>query len=170
MPVFNRLLAPWALAAACLGLSASEYTHLASELHAIWPAKHRVGVVCDAAAQRQELDILSLALGPEAKLLVIDAHSTLELGTAVNALRAHQADFVVLLPGDRLLCEGSPLRVELARNLANFGIPCMGTTAKSVEDGALFAIGSDTDNRQRIHTQPLGSLRAELPPPREPSL
>ena len=163
MSCFTRSLSVLTLGLVGLGLSASEFTPLASELHATWPSKHRIGVVCNAAEQQQALAVLSQAMGPEAKLLVVDTRSSIELGTAVSGLRSHQVDFVVLLPSDRMFGEGSPLRAELTRNLANFGIPCVGITAKSIQDGAFFAVGSDTRNCARIHTQPMGNIKAELP-------
>jgi hypothetical protein len=158
-----RTFAALTLGFACLGLAASEFTPLASVAKATWPTMNHVGVVCDAAAGRAEIQALREALGSDATLLVMDTRNSAELSRAVSGLRARNVDYVVLMPGDRIFRDGAFYSTALIGQLSIHGIPSVGTTEKAIQQGAVFAVGAGTGGELLVSNKLMGHISVILP-------
>jgi len=152
-----------ALGLACLTLPGSDLGTLVSVTESTWPDKNHIGVVCNAAANRQELETLREAAAPGTLITVVNTRSTRENGAAANTLRQHKVDYLVMLPGDRVMNGGGPETAMLVHNLANHGIFSVGTTPRAVKQGAVLAIGAATGGELLLTDRMVGTISVILP-------
>lgn len=124
-------------------LAAQDFTALAQASKSVYPAKQHYGVVCDYGWSHSAVQNLAAALGPEARITVVDLHHPDQAGRAQSALRVYGAQLLVLMPNDRFVRDGSFLATGLARGVSS-DIPTLGTKRAAMANGAALAIGEDT--------------------------
>lgn len=163
MRTLNHLLGTSALALVGLAAQASEFTPLLSVTQATWPGRNHIGVVCDYAMSRDQIESLRQAAGAGSTITVVDARRESQLPGARAALRERKADFLVLLPKGGVFSEGNFLCTKLVRSLAMEGMPSIGTTSKAIKQGAVFAVGEGTGWTLQVNDRLVGTISVELP-------
>jgi len=160
---FTRTLGSLALALAGLGLQAEDFQPLMSVAKTTWPEKTHIGVVCEYRNVEQEVMDLAWALGPEVSITVADTHSPDDVNKAVNALSSRHVDFMVMMPSDRIVRDGSFHATLAISRLASRGIPTVGTSAAALSQGAVFSIGAGTGGELLVTNKLIGTVDVILP-------
>ncbi len=163
MRTLHHLLGTSALALAGLAAQASEFTPLLTVSQATWPGRNHIGVVCDYAASKDQVESLRQAAGAGSVITVVDARRESQLPGARAALIDRKADYLVLLPKAGLYSEGSFSSTRLVRSLAMAGMPSIGTTPKAIDQGAVFAVGERTGWKLQVSDRLVGTISVELP-------
>lgn len=94
---------------------------------------------------------------------MVDARRENQLPGARAALVDRKADYLVLLPKAGLFSEGYFWSTKLVRSLAMAGMPSIGTTPKSINQGAVFAVGEGTGWVLQVSDRLVGTISVELP-------
>ena len=163
MRTMHRLLGTTVLALSGLAVQASEFTPLLEVTRATWPEKSRIGVVCNYASNKEQIQSLREAAGSGTTITVVDAYTGSQLGAARNILLDRMADYVVLLPKGSAFREGSFEATRLVHFMASSGIPSVGTTPVSIAQGAVFAVGEQTGWKVLVSDHLVGSITVILP-------
>lgn len=159
----HHLLGTSALALIGLAAQASEFTPLLSVTQATWPGKNRIGVVCNYAGSKDQIESLRVAAGSGSTITVVDAQSERHFAPARAILMDRKADYLVLLPNAGAFHEGSFEATRLVRAMATSGIPSLGTTPASIRQGAAFAVGEKTGWELMVTDRLVGTITVELP-------
>lgn len=163
MHTLKNLLGTSALALVGLAAQASEFTPLLTVTQATWPGRNHIGVVCNYAESRDQIESLRQAAGSGSTITVVDARRESQLSGARAALVDRKADYLVLLPKGGIFREGNFWSTKLVRNLAMYGVPSIGTTSKALQQGAVFAVGEGTGWTLQVSDRPVGTISVELP-------
>ncbi len=163
MRALQLLVGTSALALAGLAAQASEFTPLLRVTQATWPGKNHLGVVCNYAESRDQIQALREAAGPEATITVVDARGEQHLASARVILLDRHADFLVLLPRGGAFREGTIGSTRLVRALASNGLPSIGTTPAAIQQGAVFAVGERTGWNLLVSNHLVGTITVVLP-------
>jgi hypothetical protein len=163
MRAVHHLLGTSALALVGLAAPASEFDPLISAASATWPGKNHIGVVCHYANNKEQIESLREAAGAGSTITVVNAKSELQSASAKAILLNRKADYLVLLPNGGVFCEGSFLGTKLVRSMASSGVPSVGTTSRSIRQGAAFAVGEETGWTLLVNEHLVGTITVELP-------
>ncbi len=163
MRTLPHFLGTAAIALAGMAVQASEFTPLLSVTQATWPGRNHIGVVCDYAVSKDHIEGLRQAAGAGSKITVVDARRESQLPGARAALVDRQADYLVLLPSGGIYSEGNFWSTRLVRSLAMSGIPSIGTSTRSLKQGAVFAVGEGTGWTLQVTDRLVGTISVELP-------
>jgi len=163
MFTITRTLGTLALALAGLGLQAEDFQPLMKVAKTTWPEKTHLGVICDYRQSQAQVENLAMAAGPEARITVVDVHHFDQASLAAQILANRQANFLVLLPEDRLVRDGSYPATLAVRRLALYGIPAVGTTPKALNQGAVFSMGDGTQGDLLVTNKLIGTVSVILP-------
>lgn len=145
------------------GLQAEDFKPLMNVATQTWPEKQHIGVICNYNASRAELEALAAACKPGTVITVADVRTLDKVGHGVAALQQRLTDFMVLMPHDPVVRDGSfGAKVALAY-LANGGIPTLGTTREAMTQGAVFAIGDATGGDLLVTDKLVGTVEVILP-------
>lgn len=163
--MFNvtRTLGTLALALAGLGLQAEDFQPLMTVAKTTWPEKTHIGVVCEYRNSEKEVMDLAWVLGPDVTITVADTRTQEGVHAAANALGSRHVDFIVLMPNDRIVRDGSFFATLAISRLAKRGIPTIGTSPKALEQGAVFAMGSGTGGELLVTNKLIGTVDVILP-------
>ncbi|HJV91615.1 MAG TPA: hypothetical protein VJ623_14990 [Holophagaceae bacterium] len=138
-------------------LAAQDFAPLAQASRNVYPAKQHFGVVCDYSWSREAVQNLATAVGPDARITVVDMRFADQAGRARTALQASGAEVLVLMPQDRLVRDGSFQATFFARSLGA-SIPTLGTKRAAMDNGAALAIGEDTHFELMVGNQLRGII------------
>lgn len=163
MSIVTRTLGTLALALAGLGLQAEDFQPLMKVAKTTWPEKAHIGVVCDYRNSYEQVEALAIAAGPEAIITVADIRQIEQAGLGAQILANRHTELMVLLPGDRLVRDGSFAATRAVHLLAQYGIPTIGTNAKALEQGAVFSMGDDTRGEILVTNKLIGTVDVILP-------
>lgn len=141
-----------------LGLQAGDFTKLMDTARSTWPEKRHIGVVCDYGVSRGAVEELAVAAGPGSRISVAHIHYLDNYRTAVDLLRQRKVDYLVLIPRDTLVRDGSMRASFTIVSLGRSGIPAIGTTTKAIEQGATFAIGRETRGELLVNPDQKGII------------
>lgn len=159
----STLLGSLALCLAGPALPAEDFGPLLKTTQATWAEKRHIGVICDFQASRAEVMALARAAGEGARITVADARRTELAGSAAQILAHRDADFLVLLPGDRMFKDGSFGASLAISRLGLRGIPAVGTSPAAVRQGAVFSIGDRTEGELLVTDRLIGTVDVLLP-------
>lgn len=152
-----------ALALAGFGLQAEDFTPLMQVAKTTWPEKTHIGVICDYRTSQAQVDSLARAAGPGSLITVVDIHQPDKAPLAAQLVARNKADFLVLLPQDRLIHDGSFGATLAIAHLAMQGVPTVGTTAKALSQGAVFSMGDGTRGEIMVTNRLKGTVDVILP-------
>ena len=164
MSTLSMTLGTAALTLASLGLQAEDFSSLAQTARVTWPEKNHVGVICDSRDSAGQVEDLARALGSGSRITVVDIRRDEQASSGAQVLANRQADFLVLLPKDRLVRDGSYSATLAIHRLAQRGVPSVGTSAKAVAQGAVFSLGDATRGEILVTTRLRGTVDVILPP------
>lgn len=143
--------------------TAEDFTPLMRATQSIWPEKQHIGVICDYPSSAAQIQALAKAAGEGARITVIDTRLADESKFAVNLLASSKADYLVLMPNDRLFYDGSFNASVAVRRLAAKGIPSVGTKPMALQQGAVFSVGDGTKGQVLITDKVIGTIDVILP-------
>jgi hypothetical protein len=152
-----------AVALACLALSAEDFQPLMRTVQATWPEKQHLGVICDYAASKADVLNLALAAGSNSRITVVDARTPDQASLAAILLANHRADFLVLMPKDRLFGDGRFGATVAVNRLASRAMPAIGTTPAALKQGAVFSQGDGTEGQILVTDKLIGTVHVVLP-------
>jgi len=159
----SRTLGTLALALAGLGLQAEDFRSLMTVTKTTWPEKSHIGVVCDYRTSKDQVMELAQAAGPSALITVVDVHTSDQVALGTQLIANRKAEFMVLLPDDRLVRDGSFDATLAIHRLALHGIPSVGTSAKALDQGAVFSMGDGTAHNILVTNKLIGTVGVILP-------
>ncbi|HTL98012.1 MAG TPA: hypothetical protein VL181_04320, partial [Holophagaceae bacterium] len=118
-----------------------------------WPDNSAFTVVCDYGLSRDAVQAAARAAGENGyqAITVVDIHRVANMGLAVNYVATHAPRFVLLLPRDFVVGDGTPGATALVHGLDSYNIPACSTSRVALNQGALFAQGDDTDGELLIN-------------------
>jgi hypothetical protein len=141
-----------------IGLQAGDFTKLLDTAHSSWPEKRHIGVICDYGVSLDAVEDLAIAAGPESQISVAHLHYLDNYRAAVDLLRHRKVDYLVLIPRDTLVRDGSMRASYAIVSLGQSGIPTIGTTPKAILQGAAFAIGRGTQGELLVNREQVGTV------------
>jgi len=159
----SKTLSWVAIAVASLSLQAEDFHSLMQVVKNTWPEKTHIGVVCDYRSSQAQVEALGRAAGEGFRITVVDVRSSEKAFGGADLAARHQAQFVVIFPEDRLVRDGSMGGTIVIQRLANLGIPSVGTTARSVAQGAVFSVGDGTRGELLVSPELIGTVDVILP-------
>ncbi len=155
-----------ALVLAGLALSAEDFQPLMRTTQATWPEKRHIGVICNYRTSRSQVWDLAKAAGEGAFITVVDTRSADQSSAAAHLLANQKAEFVVLMPGDRLFRDGSFAATVAVNRLASRGVPAIGTMPAALKQGAVFCVGDGTEGQLLVTDRLIGTVDVILPDPK----
>lgn len=148
---------------AALAVSAADFNPLLSVVRATWPERQHIGIICDYATAKGQVDELAAAASPDCRITVVDTkRPSLAVGAA-QILADRKADYLVLLPEDRVFGEGCFDATNVVRRLALRGIPSVGTGPLAIEQGAVFSVGEKSKGELLVTDKLRGTISVILP-------
>ena len=162
----NRISTSLAVAVAAfagLALHAEDFQPLLKTTQATWPARQHIGVICDYSASRAEVMALAKAAGEGAFITVADTRRVEQAVPAAHLIANHKADYLVLLPGDRMFRDGSFGATVAISQLGQRGVPAIGTTPVALKQGAVFSLGDGTRGELLVTDRLIGTVDVILP-------
>ena len=152
-----------AMALAGLTLSAEDFNSMMKVTQATWPEKHHIGVICNYQANEAQVRSLAAAAGEKALITVVDARHFDQANIAAILLVNRKADYVVLMPNDLKFRDGSFGATIALHQLAQRGVPAIGTTPAALRQGAVFTIGDGTNGELLVTDKVIGTVSVILP-------
>jgi hypothetical protein len=152
-----------AIALAGLALAAEDFQPLMKVTQATWPTRQHIGVICNYQANEQQIWALAKAAGAGSLITVADTRIADQANVAATLLANKKADYVVLLPQDRLFGDGSYAATVALHQLASRGVPAIATTARGLKQGAVFSVGEGTEGQLLVTDRLIGTISVILP-------
>jgi len=153
-----------AVALAGSALQATDFGPLVDVVKSTWPERTHVAVVADAARSQEDILALARTLGEGSTLTVLDVQGRSQIDAAGNQLLMRASpDYLVLLPEDPRVHDGSLEASRLVRQVAARGIPTLGTTRRALAQGAVFVMGADTGYELLEADRMVGTIEVILP-------
>jgi hypothetical protein len=163
MTRISTFLGGAAVALVGLALSAEDFHPVMKATQTTWPEKQHIGVICDYRASEAQVLALAKAAGEGVHITVADTHVADQAGAAATLLANHKADYVVLMPQDRLFRDGSFGATVAVNQLAMRGVPSIGTTPAALKQGAVFSAGEGTGGQILVTDRLIGTVDVILP-------
>jgi hypothetical protein len=153
-----------ALALAAPAAQAADFGPLMNVVHQTWPDKTHIGVVADYHASRGAIEALAEQAGPASTITVLNVTGEGQLERAGNLLASLvKPDYLVLLPEDRVVRDGSFGASQLVARAAWRGVPTIATTPAALHQGAVFAMGEKTGFQLLETDRLIGTVEVILP-------
>ncbi len=163
MFTLSKTLGTAALVLAGLGLQAEDFSPLMEVAKTTWPEKWHIGVICDYRDSHAQVEKLARAAGGGSQITVVDIRRLEQASVGAQILATRQADFLVLLPQDRLVYDGSFGATLAISRLAMVGMPTVGTTPRAIAQGAVFSVGDGTNGEILVANRLKGTVDVTLP-------
>ncbi len=163
MSTLSNTLGTVALALVGLSLQADDFSSLMQVAQTTWPQKTHIGVICDYRSSQAQVEDLARAAGAGSMITVVDVRRLDQASLGAQLVANCNADYVVLLPRDRVIAEGSFGATVAISRLAMNGIPAVGTTPKALAQGAVFSMGDGTRGEVLVTNRLKGTVDVILP-------
>jgi len=142
---------------------ATDFGPLMDTARQAWPEKTRICVLANYVQSRQEINDLAAGAGAGAVITVLNMTRPDQIDRATSlALTGNRHDFIVLLPNDPFVRDGSPYASRIVSRAAMAGIPAIATTPLAMHQGAVFAVGLATGYTLLV-TDRVGVVTVPLP-------
>lgn len=125
-----------------------------------WPGGRTVGIVCNYAKSGESVRAMLGAFEPGSAVKVFDVRHWDHLGKACGILDRVRPQYVLLLPDDPVVRDGSVEASRLIRHLNFRQIPTLATTPAALTQGAWAAMGPATGNVLLVNSALQGYIEA----------
>lgn len=143
---------------------ATDFGPLMNVVHTTWPEKTHIGVVANYRVSREAIENLAAGAGEGCTITVLDVTGEAQLDKACNLLLSKvRPDYMVLLPEDTVVWDGSFAASRLVNRVASRGIPSIATTPLAIRQGAAFAMGEATGFELLETTKLIGTIEVIMP-------
>jgi hypothetical protein len=133
-----------------VGLAASAQSNSTDQIlqvaRATWSGAHTVGIVCDYSLSHEQVRALRYSFPPGSALKVIDVRPGWSFDRACTILGNLTPDYVLLLPEDPIVRDGSPVATQVITRMNHLQVPTLATTTAALSQGAWAAMGPGTGN------------------------
>ena len=138
---------------------------------ATWPGSHSVGIVCNYARSGETIRAMLDAFAPGSTVTVLDVRSRASIYTACVSLTGYSPQFVLLLPDDPIVHDGSWEARQVIFHMNYRKIPPLATTPTALAQGAWAVMGPATGNQLQVNPALQGYIEAYGTPmyPNHPS-
>lgn len=160
---WTRLIWTCAFLLAGSGLQANDFKSLLDVVKETWPEQRHIGVICNYGLAENAVKELVEAAGPGVHITVADTRRIDQVWHAANVIRDRWANYVVLLPNGGVVCDGSFGATIAINRLAKLNIPTVATTPRALGQGALFAMGRETNGQLMMGDRLIGVIDVVLP-------
>lgn len=144
-------------------LQANDFGDLMKVSKETWDSKRHIGVICNYGFSASRVQALAEAAGEGFHITVADIRRGEHVSRAANLLNLRAADYLVLLPNDPLVRDGSYGATVAIHALSRRGIPSVGTSPEALVQGAVFAVGPRTGGDLLVSDRPIGTIDVILP-------
>jgi hypothetical protein len=146
------------------GLAAFAQTHRPDQIlqvaRATWPGVHRVGIVCSYAQSSETIHAMMDAFAPGSAVKVIDVRPGWDMDKACTILANLSPQYVLLLPNDPVIRDGSAEATKVITRMNQLNIPTLASTPIALSQGAWAAKGPATGNLLQVNSSLKGYLEA----------
>lgn len=149
--------------AAGAALQANDFGDLMKVSKETWSGKRHIGVICHYGFSASRVQALAEAAGEGFHITVADIRRGEHVSRAANLLDLRAADYLVLLPKDPLVRDGSYGATVAIHALSRRGIPSVGMSPEALGQGAVFAVGPRTGGELLVNDRPIGTIDVILP-------
>lgn len=163
MSTLTKTLGTVTLALVGMAVQAEDFSSLMQVAKGTWPEKTHLGVICDYRNSKDQVEDLARAAGPNAMITVVDVHRLDQALVGAQLLANRKTQYMVLLPGDPIIRDGSYGATLAISRLANYGIPSVGTSPKAIGQGAVFSLGDGTNGEVLVTNRLKGTVDVILP-------
>lgn len=111
-----------------------------------WPGSQTVGIVCNYAKSGESIRAMLDSFAPGSAIKVIDVRHADHLATACVILGRTNPKYVLLLPNDPLVHDGSFAASFVIVRMNGLKIPTLATTPTALSQGAWAVMGAATGN------------------------
>lgn len=134
--------------------------HILQVARATWPGPHTVGVVCNYSFSKGSIEAMLDSLPPGSTVFVADAKVGENVARACDILRNKRPQYVLLLPKDRLVRDGSFHATQMIHMMNQRQIPILATTPIALTQGAWAVMGPATGNILQVNSTLTGYIEA----------
>jgi hypothetical protein len=152
------------LGLASFAARAVDYGPLLDVVKQTWPTRTHIAVIAAYNHSCDEIQALAEAAGEGSLITVVDVAENFNFLSVPRFVASRvKPDYVVLLRNDSMLRGGALETTWVVGQLAQSGIPSIGTTPMAIRQGALFALGEETGNELLVTPEVKGSMHVTLP-------
>ncbi|HJV21418.1 MAG TPA: hypothetical protein VJ570_01925 [Holophagaceae bacterium] len=141
-----RNLVPLTLLLAALPASPGDTARLFQAAKSAWPDSTHFAVVCDYNNSRDAVQELAANANGFSLLTVVDVRRPEDIGKAMTTAIARGPAFLMLLPKDPVVHDGSFAATQMISSMDGYHIPTVGTRVVALDQGAYFVLGDETNN------------------------
>lgn len=138
-----------------VGTAAFAQTHTTDQIlqvaRATWPGPHTVGIICDYSDNRSTIEAMLGSFPQGSTIHVIDTKAGVGIARACTYIGNRHPQYVLLLPEDRLVYDGSFHATQVISNMNRRQIPTLGTTPLALSQGAWAVMGPATGNLLQVN-------------------
>lgn len=109
-----------------------------------WPGPQTVGILCNYARSEQAVQSLRTELNPGSRILVYDVRTFERIYPACINLGGAKPHYVLLLPSDPFLYDGSQAARRMISHMNRQNVPTLATSVRALNQGAWAVAGPDT--------------------------
>ncbi len=140
--------------------AAGDTDQILSVARAVWPGPQTVGVVCHFQHSEATLQSILDCVPTGSKVVVADVRRPENVQVACNAIFATQPHYVLMLPKDLVVRDGSMAGVMVIRAMNSFNVPTLATTTMALSQGAWAVAGPQTGNVLKVNPALKGYIEA----------
>ncbi|MBL0209519.1 MAG: hypothetical protein IPQ13_01180 [Holophagaceae bacterium] len=118
---------------------------------ATWPGPHNVGIVCDYSRSKGAVDAMIESFPLGSRIYVADIRQSSHVTSACSVLGKLRPQYVLLLPKDLLVHDGSFNATLVISNMNRRQIPTLGTLPVALSQGAWAVMGPATGNMLQVN-------------------
>ncbi|HJU82674.1 MAG TPA: hypothetical protein VJ600_00545 [Holophagaceae bacterium] len=141
-----KAMVPLALLLAALPATPGDTAKLFSAARSAWPDSTHFAVVCDYNNSREAVQELAANANGFQLLTIVDVRRPEDIGKAMSTAIARGPAFLMLLPKDPVVRDGSFAATQMISSLDGYHIPTVGTKTVALDQGAYFVLGDETNN------------------------
>lgn len=118
---------------------------------ATWPGSHTVGIVCSYARSGETIRAMMDDFAPGSSIKVIDVRPGRNMDKACSILANLGPHYVLLLPNDSVVYDGSFEATNVINRMNQLNIPTLASTPAALAQGAWAAKGPATGNLLQVN-------------------
>ena len=127
---------------------------------ATWPGGHTVGIVCSYARSGETIRAMMDAFAPGSSVKVIDVRPGWNMDKACSILGNLRPNYVLLLPNDPVVYDGSFEATKVINRMNQLEIPTLASTPVALSQGAWAVKGPATGNLLQVNPALKGYVEA----------
>lgn len=116
-----------------------------------WPGPRTVGIVCNYKYSQETIQAMLGEFEPGTTIQVVDARLQEHINLASQMMSNLKPDYVLVLPKDTLVWDGSFAATRVIHRMNAADIPTLATTPVALTQGVWAVMGPATGNQLRLN-------------------